>query len=111
MYKFCFNAVVEQRGWKELENKELVKTLAQENVPIEMFEKYTGHEIKLPTKPTIKTKKQAKSPSTAISRCELISANSGFSHLNVLNREEQRMEEIRELPRNLRWRALAMYGY
>ncbi len=44
LYETCFNAEVKQRGWLDLEDDKLAGTLAQENVPMEMFMKYTGRE-------------------------------------------------------------------
>ena len=47
LYELCFNAEVKQRDWEELDDKKLAEALAQENVPVEMFVKYTGREVKL----------------------------------------------------------------
>ena len=48
LYELCFNAEVKQRGWEELDDGKLATVLAEENVPLELFGKYTGREIKLP---------------------------------------------------------------
>ncbi|HLD72175.1 MAG TPA: hypothetical protein VJA23_01175 [Candidatus Nanoarchaeia archaeon] len=50
LYELCFNAEVKQRGWMELKDEKLAEALEMENVPLEMFAKYTGREVKLPEK-------------------------------------------------------------
>lgn len=56
LYELCFNAEVKQKGWEELDNDKLVEALKAENVPLEMFAKYTGREIKLPEEKNAKKK-------------------------------------------------------
>lgn len=47
LYELCFNAEVKQRGWMELEDEKVAEALEAEKIPLEMFAKYTGREVKL----------------------------------------------------------------
>jgi hypothetical protein len=47
LYELCFNAEVKQRGWERLDDEKLAQALAGENVPLEIFAKYTEREVKL----------------------------------------------------------------
>jgi len=50
LYELCFNAEVKQRGWMELEDEKLAEALEAEKVPLKMFGKYTGREVRMPEK-------------------------------------------------------------
>jgi len=73
LYQLCFQALAQAKGWDKLEDKDLLKVLDAEGIPVKEFAELTGREIK---------------PSAAaIGRCNLVSANSWFSALQKLRRQ------------------------
>ena len=50
LYALCFKACAQIRGWDKLSDEPLVEVLEQEQVPLQLFEEYTGKKIKLSKK-------------------------------------------------------------
>src|SRR3989344_3239209 len=50
LYALCFKACAQIRGWDQLSDEPLVEVLEQEQVPLQLFEEYTGKKIKLSKK-------------------------------------------------------------
>ena len=50
LYKLSFQECVKARGWDQLSDEPLIEVLEQEQVPLQLFEEYTGKKIKLSKK-------------------------------------------------------------
>ncbi len=90
LYQLCFQTLAQTKGWDKMEDKDLVKVLDAEGIPVKEFAELTGREIKTSAEPVIKvgdSRTQTTSSSAATGRCELISTNSWFSALQELRKQ------------------------
>ncbi|MBI1968966.1 hypothetical protein HYS49_03575, partial [Candidatus Woesearchaeota archaeon] len=50
LYKLSFQECAKAKGWDALTGEKLVEALEKEQVPLQLFEEYTGKKVKLPEK-------------------------------------------------------------
>ncbi|HLC80827.1 MAG TPA: hypothetical protein VJG31_03575 [Candidatus Nanoarchaeia archaeon] len=50
LYQLCFQALAQAKGWDKLEDKDLLKVLDAEGIPVKEFTELTGREIEIPSK-------------------------------------------------------------
>src|SRR3989338_7572377 len=91
LYQLCFHALVQAKGWDKMEDKDLLKVLDAEGIPVKEFSELTGREIKPSAEPGIEVEEnnavQIHSSPAATSRYDLVSAPSWFSAFQELRRK------------------------
>ena len=91
LYQLCFQALAQAKGWDKLEDKDLLKVLDAEGIPVKEFAELTGREIKPSAEPVIEVEEnnavQIHSSPAATSRYDLVSAPSWFSAFQELRRK------------------------
>ena len=91
LYQLCFQALAQAKGWDKLEDKDLLKVLDAEGIPVKEFAELTGREIEHSAEPVIEVGEnnaaKIHSSSAAIGRCNLVSASSWFSALQSLRQQ------------------------